>query len=109
MQNKKLNKVIHSLTLKSFEWTYKHPLLIHYFMHWLRKNNVLFSFVENYDEFFEEEVWDMDDLVANSFLWADSMQGHEFWEEISAKWDSFCETDEAKCLILINKQSRNRN
>ena len=102
MQNKKLNKVIHSLTLKSFEWTYKNPLLIRYFMHWLRKNNVLFSFVENYNEFFEKEVWEMNDLVVNAFLWAGSMEGHEFWEEISSKWYSFCETDEAKCLILIN-------
>ena len=102
MKNKKLIKVIHSLTLKSVEWTYKHPLLIYYFMHWLRKNNVLFSFVENYDEFFEEKVWNMEELVVNSFLWADSIQGHLFWEEISAKWDSFCKTDEAKCLIIIN-------
>lgn len=61
---------------------------VYYFIHWLRKENLLKEYAANYDSSFAAIIHSIDSLLACGFLFRSTPQKSVFWNEKSCKWQS---------------------
>lgn len=59
---------------------------VYYFIHWLRKENLLKEYVANYDSSFTPIIYGIDSLLACGFSFRSTPQKSVFWNEKSCKW-----------------------
>lgn len=96
--NVKIKRIVHDLYFKggspeglSLYLTNNTPVKInavYYFIHWLRKENLLKEYFNNYDSSFADIIHSIDSLLACGFLFRSTPQKSVFWNEKSCKWQS---------------------
>ena len=93
--NDKIKRIVHELYTKSShleglaldENSKLNIKAVYYFIHWLRKENLLKEYIANYDSTFVNIIYGIDSILSSSFLFRSTQQKSHFWGEKSAKWE----------------------
>lgn len=94
----------------------KEITLLHLFYRFLKLNNVFNSFKYNVTlkskesyrykiNYIKNEL--SDSLISNAFTWANTKEGHEFWENIDDKWCDIISKYNLECEYAHTKISNN--
>ena len=62
---------------------------VYYFIHWLRKENLLKEYAANYESSFTSIIYSIDSLLACGFLFRSTLQKSLFWYAKSCKWQYY--------------------
>ena len=95
--NDKIKRIVHDLYTKSShleglaldENSKLNIKAVYYFIHWLRKENLLKEYVANYDSSFTPIIHCIDSLLACGFLFRSTLQKSLFWDAKSCKWQYY--------------------
>lgn len=106
--NDKIKRIVHDLFSKraNFEGlalsesSTLNIKAVYYFIHWLRKENLLKEYIANYNSSFVNIIYGIDSILSSSFLFRSTQQKSHFWGEKSAKWEIHI-LDNIRTFILL--------
>lgn len=84
------------------------PSFIRYFIHWLRKEQLLHAYIENYKSPYTFSIYYTHEFLASAFNWEETPQHGRFWTYAHKRWLTHIENNDKKLELLYGVTEKSK-